>query len=46
VMGSRGYGPIRSFWLGSISEALIRISPQPLVIVPRGLLDASTSRAA
>jgi nucleotide-binding universal stress UspA family protein len=46
VMGSRAYGPVRSFWLGSVSEDLIRISPQPLVIVPRGLLDASTSRAA
>jgi nucleotide-binding universal stress UspA family protein len=39
VMGSRAYGPIRSFWLGSVSEHLIRLSPQPLVIVPRGLLE-------
>jgi nucleotide-binding universal stress UspA family protein len=46
VMGSRGYGPIRSFWLGSVSENLIRLSQQPLVIAPRGLLDAETSRAA
>jgi nucleotide-binding universal stress UspA family protein len=46
VMGSRAYGPVRSFWLGSVSEELIRISPQPLVIVPRGLLEAGTSRAA
>jgi nucleotide-binding universal stress UspA family protein len=46
VMGSRGYGPIRSFWVGSVSEDLIRLSPQPLVIAPRSLLDASTSRAA
>jgi nucleotide-binding universal stress UspA family protein len=46
VMGSRAYGPVRSFWLGSVSEELIRISPRPLVIVPRGLLEAGTSRAA
>jgi nucleotide-binding universal stress UspA family protein len=46
VMGSRGYGPIRSFWLGSVSEDLIRLSARPLVITPRGLLDAGTSRAA
>jgi nucleotide-binding universal stress UspA family protein len=46
VMGSRGYGPLRSFWLGSVSEDLIRISPRPLVIAPRGWLDASTSRPA
>jgi nucleotide-binding universal stress UspA family protein len=46
VMGSRGYGPIRSFWLGSVSEETIRLSPQPLVIAPRGLLDASPSPAA
>jgi nucleotide-binding universal stress UspA family protein len=46
VMGSRAYGPVRSFWLGSVSEDLIRISPRPLVIVPRGLPDASPGRAA
>jgi nucleotide-binding universal stress UspA family protein len=46
VMGSRGYGPIRSFWLGSVSAETIRLSPQPLVIAPRGLLDASPSPAA
>jgi nucleotide-binding universal stress UspA family protein len=43
VMGSRAFGPIRSFWLGSVSEDLLRLSPQPLVIAPRGLLDADTS---
>jgi nucleotide-binding universal stress UspA family protein len=41
VMGSRAFGPVRSFWLGSVSEDLIRISPRPLVIAPRGLLDVS-----
>jgi nucleotide-binding universal stress UspA family protein len=46
VMGSRAYGPIRSFWLGSVSEDLLMLSPQPLVIAPRGLLDAGTSGAA
>jgi nucleotide-binding universal stress UspA family protein len=45
VMGSRAYGPVRSVWLGSVSENLIRISPRPVVIAPRGLLDAATSRA-
>jgi nucleotide-binding universal stress UspA family protein len=43
VMGSRAYGPIRSFWLGSVSEELIRLSPQPLVIAPRGLLNGSAN---
>jgi nucleotide-binding universal stress UspA family protein len=46
VMGSRANGPVRSFWLGSVSEDLIRISPRPLVIAPRGLLDAGTGRTA
>jgi nucleotide-binding universal stress UspA family protein len=46
VMGSRAFGPIRSFWLGSVSEDLLRLSPQPLVIAPRGLLDAEASQAA
>jgi nucleotide-binding universal stress UspA family protein len=39
VTGSRAYGPILSFWLGSVSEDLIRLSATPLVIAPRGLLD-------
>jgi nucleotide-binding universal stress UspA family protein len=41
VMGSRGYGPVRSFWLGSVSEHLVGISPRPLVITPRALLRAA-----
>jgi nucleotide-binding universal stress UspA family protein len=44
VMGSRANGPVLSFWLGSVSEDLIRISPRPLVIAPRGLLEAGTGR--
>jgi nucleotide-binding universal stress UspA family protein len=43
VMGSRAYGPVLSFWLGSVSEDLIRISPRPLVITPRGLPDAGVT---
>jgi nucleotide-binding universal stress UspA family protein len=46
VMGSRANGPVLSFWLGSVSEDLIGISPRPLVIAPRGLLDAGTGPAA
>jgi nucleotide-binding universal stress UspA family protein len=45
VMGSRAYGPVLTFWLGSVSEDLIRISPRPLVITPRGLRDAGTPDA-
>jgi nucleotide-binding universal stress UspA family protein len=41
VMGSRAYGPVRSAWLGSVSEGLIRLSPRPVVIAPRGVLAAT-----
>jgi nucleotide-binding universal stress UspA family protein len=46
VMGSRAYGPVRSLWLGSVSESLIGISPRPLIITPRGWVAAGTSRSA
>jgi nucleotide-binding universal stress UspA family protein len=46
VTGSRGQGPILSFWLGSVSEDLIRLSQQPLVIAPRGWLDGGTDLAS
>jgi nucleotide-binding universal stress UspA family protein len=36
VMGSRGYGPLRSVLLGSVSEELVRAAACPVVIVPRG----------
>ena len=36
VVGSRGYGPIRSALLGSVSRALTKSAHCPLVVVPRG----------
>jgi nucleotide-binding universal stress UspA family protein len=36
VVGSRGYGPLRAVLLGSVSSALVRSAPSPLVVVPRG----------
>jgi nucleotide-binding universal stress UspA family protein len=45
VMGSRAYGPILSFWLGSVSEELINLSPRPLVIAPRSALGAGPGSA-
>jgi nucleotide-binding universal stress UspA family protein len=35
VLGSRGYGPIRTVMLGSVSRALARSSACPVVVVPR-----------
>lgn len=36
VLGSRGYGPIRTVLLGSVSRALVRASACPVVVLPRG----------
>jgi len=35
VLGSRGYGPVGAVALGSVSNALVRTSSCPLVVVPR-----------
>ncbi len=35
VLGSRGYGPIRRALLGSVSAAVARTAPCPVLIVPR-----------
>jgi nucleotide-binding universal stress UspA family protein len=36
VLGSRGYGPIRSVLRGSVSRALVRSAACPVVVLPRG----------
>jgi nucleotide-binding universal stress UspA family protein len=36
VLGSRGYGPVRSVLLGSISEAAMSASRSPVLVIPRG----------
>ncbi len=36
-IGSRGYGPLRRVLLGSVSYTLIRATPCPLIVVPRGV---------
>jgi nucleotide-binding universal stress UspA family protein len=40
LMGSRGYGPLRSALLGAISSAVIRTAPCPVLIIPRALTQA------
>jgi nucleotide-binding universal stress UspA family protein len=37
VVGSRGYGPVRRVLLGSVSTALVRSAPSPLLVTPRGM---------
>ena len=36
LIGSRGYGPVRSVLLGSVSEAVVHGAACPVVVVPRG----------
>lgn len=36
ALGSRGYEPVRSALLGSVSEATLAESTAPVVVVPRG----------
>jgi nucleotide-binding universal stress UspA family protein len=41
VVGSRGYGPLRRVLMGSLSTALVRAAPCPLIVIPRGMHDTS-----
>jgi len=45
VLGSRGYGPIRSALLGAVSSAVIRTAPCPVLVMPRGLAGQSAPTA-
>ena len=37
VLGSRAYGPLRRVLLGSVSTALTRSAPCPVLVHPRGV---------
>jgi nucleotide-binding universal stress UspA family protein len=43
IAGSRGFGPIRRALLGSTSSALMRTSPCPVMVVPRGETNRPTA---
>lgn len=36
VLGSRGYGPLQSVFVGSVSSRVLAAAPCPVLIVPRG----------
>jgi nucleotide-binding universal stress UspA family protein len=40
VIGSRGYGPVRSVLLGGVSRELVRSAACPIVVLPRGVAAA------
>jgi nucleotide-binding universal stress UspA family protein len=37
VIGSRGYGPLRSVLVGGVSGRLVRVAHTPVIVVPRGV---------
>lgn len=45
VVGSRGYGALRRVLLGSVSGELVRVSPYPVIVVPRGAKITEEPRA-
>jgi nucleotide-binding universal stress UspA family protein len=45
VMGSRNYGPIRRVMVGSTAIAVMRRSPCPVIVIPRGAATSSTDAA-
>ena len=45
VLGSRGYGSVRSALLGSVSRALVRSAACPVVVLPAGSMPASAHHA-
>ena len=47
VLGSRAYGPARRVLLGSVSAALVKAAPCPLLVHPRGVnVEAKTAHSA
>jgi nucleotide-binding universal stress UspA family protein len=45
VMGSRNYGPIRRVMVGSTAIAVMRRSPCPVLVIPRGAATPSANAA-
>jgi nucleotide-binding universal stress UspA family protein len=43
VTGSRGYGPLRSAFIGSVSEALMEGAPHPVLVLPRAPAPAAVT---
>jgi nucleotide-binding universal stress UspA family protein len=46
VLGARGYGPLRRVLLGSVSTALVRSAPCPLIVHPRPAKAEAPAREA
>ncbi len=43
LVGSRGYGPLRRTLVGSVAGELVRTSPCPVLVVPRGAAARATA---
>jgi nucleotide-binding universal stress UspA family protein len=46
VCGSRGYGPLRAVLLGGVSSYVVAHARCPVVVVPRGVTEASAEPTA
>lgn len=46
VLGSRGYGPLRRVLFGSVSSQVVHRAACPVLVLPRGVAEASASPAA
>ena len=46
ILGSRGYGPLRSTLLGGVARDVVTMAPCPVLVLPRSCAEVSEAREA